>query len=139
LQKTNISPIEEAMRPKCKGHIRTYVRHRNICSIRLILKTRRKCNCSNFAPMCDFMIHGSNKCAILSFCIYVASIFNATYMHLKKSHLYAIRRTTRHMTHLKKRILQKMRLRSHFKLRRRSHLIFQCDLRHIGLWGVGDY
>ena len=96
LQKTNISPIEETMRPKCKGHIRTYVRHRNICSIRLILKTRRNCNCSNFAPMCDFLR-----------CIYVASIFNATYMHLKKSHLYAIRRTTRHMTHLKKRICKK--------------------------------
>ena len=100
LQKRDISPIEEAMRPKCKGHIRTYVRHRNICSIRLILKTRRNCNCSNFAPMCDFLR-----------CIYVASIFNATYMHLKKSHLYAIRRTTRHMTHLKKRICKKCDVR----------------------------
>ena len=125
LQKTDISPIEEAMRPKCKGHIRTYVRHRNICSIRLILKTRRNCNCSNFAPMCDFIflhirrihlqcdVYASKKIALIC-----DSPYNATYDSLKKAHL------------------QKMRLTSHFKLRRRSHLIFQCDLRHIGLWGV---
>ena len=43
----------------------------------------------------------SHLYTIFPFCIYIASILNAMYMHLKQTHLYAIRPTTRYITHSK--------------------------------------
>ena len=102
--RTYVRYVKCKMRRMCESRGPTYVSlilNRNICSI-----------CVSYLKRdVSTIVTISHLSAILSFCIYVASIFNATYMHLKKSHLYAIRRTTRHMTHLKKRICKKCDVR----------------------------
>jgi len=43
----------------------------------------------------------SHLYTIFPSCIYIASILNAMYMHFKQTHVYAIRSTTRYITHSK--------------------------------------
>ena len=63
----------------------------------------------------------SHLYTIFPFCIYIASILNAMYMHLKQTHLYAIRPTTRYITHSKNRNWSKCDV----------HRILNCDIYRI--------
>ena len=63
----------------------------------------------------------SHLYAIFLFCIYIAFILNAMYMHLKQTHVYAIRPTTRYITHSKYRNWSKCDVRR----------ILNCDIYRI--------
>ena len=63
----------------------------------------------------------SHLYTIFPSCIYIASILNAMYMHLKQTHVYAIRPTTRHITHSKYRNWSKCDV----------HRILNCDIYRI--------
>ena len=63
----------------------------------------------------------SHLYTIFPFCIYIASILNAMYMHFKQTHVYAIRSTTRYITHSKYRNWSKCDV----------HRILNCDIYRI--------
>ena len=63
----------------------------------------------------------SHLYTIFPSCIYIASILNAMYMHFKQTHVYAIRSTTRYITHSKYRNWSKCDV----------HRILNCDIYRI--------
>ena len=69
----------------------------------------------------DVYVTISHLYTIFPSCIYIASILNAMYMHLKQTHVYAIRPTTRYITHSKNRNWSKCDV----------HRILNCDIYRI--------
>ena len=111
--KTDIRLIKHAMRSKCEGHICIYMQNRNTC-IHALYVSYSQCDVYVIVTI-------SHLYTIFPFCIYIASILNAMYMHLKQTHLYAIRPTTRYITHSKNRNWSKCDV----------HRILNCDIYRI--------